>query len=96
MGCSSENEERNQKLDDFFYCFNKEEIALIKQLKGNKEQTALKEEEGPGKKEEGLSVLFVKRKIDLTKREKTLTEYLVLYLPSSFSSPDNSTKFDYV
>ena len=66
MGCGSSNE---GKSDDFFYCFTKEEITLIQQIKEKAQEEARKEE---------LSLLYQKIKIDLKKKEKTITEYLVL------------------
>lgn len=38
MGCGSTNEEKIQKSDDFFYCFTKEEISLIQQIKAKKQE----------------------------------------------------------
>ena len=93
MGCGSTNEEKNQKSDDFFYCFTKEEISLIQQIKAKKQEDDFGGEEP---KKEEISLIYQKIKIDLKKKEKAITEYLVLYLPNSFPSQLNTTQFDYL
>ena len=56
---------------NFFYCFNDEEISLIKELL---------EKKNSEKQEEKTSILYRKVEMDFTKEEKICKEYLVVYL----------------
>lgn len=50
-----------------------------------------------GRAEERRNITHIsKNKNRFKKKEKAITEYLVLYLPSSFPSQLNTTQFDYL
>lgn len=83
MGCgSSKQETKTNKSNDFFYCFNKEEISLINEIKEKTEENI---KNGGDEEKDKIKTIYQKIELDLLKKEKTFTDYLVLYIPNNYS-----------
>ena len=98
MGCTStgvESEPVQSTSKEFDYCFRQDEITFIKEAKKEKEDFIKNggeaaEEEGeemekPEIDPNALYNIYKKIELDLSKKEKNLKEYLVLYIPDTFS-----------
>ncbi len=92
MGCGSMKvETKPNKSNDFFYCFNKEEISLINDIKEEIEENI---ENGGDEEKDKIKTIYQKIKLDLLNKEKTYTDYLVLYIPNNYSQL-SPIKYDY-
>ena len=93
MGCSSANEDISQKKSEgFFYCFTQDEINLIEQLKEKALEGSSNQAE---QKKDQIYPIYQKVVVNLAKKDKTLTDYILLYLPKNLN-PKNTAKFDYI
>ena len=79
-------------MENLFYCFNKEEISLIKELKEKKDQDIRNGVEEL--KDDDLKSLYTKVEVNMIDNEKIFTDYIVLYLPNNFNQL-NSVKYEY-
>ena len=78
-------------MENLFYCFNKEEISLIKELKEKEDQDI---RNGVEEQKDELQTLYKKVEINIIGNEKNFTDYIVLYLPNNFNQL-NSVKYEY-
>ena len=99
MGCSSNEGEKPQSAEsnskEFDYCFREDEIAYIKKAKKEREEGVKNEGEGreEGEEEEErpeirgdvICNIYKKIELDFSKKDKVLKEYLVLYIPDSYT-----------
>ena len=86
-----EEEETEKEPENLFYCFNKEEISLIKELKEKEDQDI---RNGVEEQKDELKTLYKKVEINIIGNEKNFTDYIVLYLPNNFNQL-NSVKYEY-
>ena len=106
MGCTStgvESEPVQSTSKEFDYCFRQDEITFIKEAKKEKEDFIKNggeaaEEEGeemekPEIDPNALYNIYKKIELDLSKKEKNLKEYLVLYIPDTFSKDTITYEF---
>ena len=89
---NGEEEETEKEPENLFYCFNKEEISLIKELKEKKDQDIRNGVEEL--KDDDLKSLYTKVEVNMIDNEKIFTDYIVLYLPNNFNQL-NSVKYEY-
>ena len=106
MGCTStgvESEPVQPTSKEFDYCFRQDEITFIKEAKKEKEDFIKNggeaaEEEGeemekPEIDPNALYNIYKKIELDLSKKEKNLKEYFVLYIPDTFSKDTITYEF---
>ena len=73
-------EQDNTKIENISNIFREKEITLINQRK-----LEIAKDKSVEKNKNKIYPLYQKIKVDLSKKEKTLTNYMVLYVPKDYS-----------